>query len=218
MEQLTTIRNGINEAYSSQELKDLCSKIKYVPTMTVYQTNYACEQPFCSLMTSLSDRDTDVNSTCVVLCMDLSKNNCLRLTRSLDVIESIEIQCMSVSDIKSVSLCVKTYDKKHEYVAIKVIENPSTNVIRFFDNPIVMVCHPYDDLSIKVDFNEVKREENFRHQIRINGILLDNDIRRQFMYLEYSKLKYSHLLSTLLCESLPSHEKNLNRINGLLTG
>jgi len=117
-----------------------------------------------------------------------------------DMLDSIEIACVSPSDIKSVSLYMKIGSKKeggesgenkenedwmyHEdqikytYKLIKSIENPKTSVIKLFGVPFPIFLLPYNRLFIDVKYTD---DHDMPRFVKMNMIALDTETRKYMM-------------------------------------
>jgi hypothetical protein len=189
------------EEFYSHRVTEVCKSFNTLSTFTYTDCRDAlislCEAHISSL---------DINAVRYIEDKKLSKNGRIRIPRAADVFEGITIACLKPSDIDSVTLFsaipvpesagdekFKMYfpsdDKRphvKHYIPIKTIKNPQASFVTFFDNPILLVCEMFTDLSIQVVFKKSYLERNdpsliIDRCVKMNYALLDQDIRRRIV-------------------------------------
>ena len=206
--------------YSSDKITQLCKTFKTSPTC---QNNTPTEA-----LTKLCEAQSmglDINDVRYTDRKSLSKNNRINIARSGDVFESITIPCFDPSEIEEVTLCVgvilpsplssvnaDTFDintvepyytgdprpNETHYFPIKTIRRPKSNVVSFYDNPLLMVAEMYTILSIVVKYLKdyptpnsaaLRSPFNTTRNVELNYLILPTDIRQDIAhnYTRYSK-------------------------------
>lgn len=199
--------------YSSDKITELCKTFKSSPTC---QTN----APMEALVKLCEAQSIGLNLNAVRYTdrKQLSKNNRINITRNGDVFENITIQCFDPSEIEEVTLCAgvilpsplsfvncDTFDfnnlepyyssdpRPHEthYFPIKTIRHPKSNVVSFYDNPLLMMAEIYSILSIEVkyvkdypnpDAATARAAYNQKRNVELNYLILDTELRNNIAH------------------------------------
>jgi hypothetical protein len=186
------------EKFYNYKVAELYKSINILSTFTFTTTTDTlvalCEARLSSL---------DINAVRFQQDKKLSKNGRIKLPKIADIFEGITIACVKPSDIDSVTLFsaisvpkdaddekFKNYFPhkdarphiKH-YVPIKTIKNPESSFVTFFDNPILLLCEVFTNLSIQVVFKKelnLKQDDPysiFGRHVKMNYVFLDLDIK-----------------------------------------
>ena len=162
-----------------QELdNEWSTKIRECKTMFSNDTHNALVQ-LCAL------RGTFQKQNCVRVekMTTLSKHGRIKLPREYDLFTGLHISCEDPSDIKRVTLFaqisnVPDYETKTDYIPIKVIKNPKTNYIHFFDNPTALILsHVNYSIEVQID----NRLTPDYVMVQLNYMICDSDTRNKIL-------------------------------------
>lgn len=94
---------------------------------------------------------TNISHSIAIVPKSLSKHNRLKIQRSADLLYSVIIPCIKLSDIEHVTLYVQI---NKCYIPLSKISYPTSKEIKFTDHPIPLVSIHYSSLSIEVKFHK----------------------------------------------------------------
>lgn len=183
--------------YSSDNVTTLCKSVKVCENFE-FTEPVACLVSLCEA----SSRKSEINAAKYVDNKKLSKLGRIKIPKVAGLFEGVTIACLEVSDIESVSLVSAISVPKdaeeekytpyypcdrlrvNHYIPLKIIKNPQSNFISFFDNPIFLCCEMFTNLSIQV-IMKVDYFENANcgvcRCVKMHYLFLNTEVQRKFI-------------------------------------